>query len=35
MVVNGDDVNDVGDGGVTFDGHSVCFFSFDGVDSPS
>ena len=32
MVINGDDVNDVGDGGVTLDGHSICFFSFDGVE---
>ena len=30
MMVNGDDVNDVGDGGVTFDGHIFC--SVDGLD---
>ena len=27
MVVNGDDIDDVGDGGVAFDGHRVCFLS--------
>ena len=31
MVVNGDDVNDVGDGGVALDGH--IFQSVDGDDS--
>ena len=30
MVVNGDDVNDVGDSGGTFDGHIFC--SVDGLD---
>jgi len=27
VVVNGDDIDDVGDGGVAFDGHRVCFLS--------
>ena len=30
MMVNGDDVNDVGDSGGTFDGHIFC--SVDGLD---
>ena len=30
MVVNGDDVNDVGDSGGTFDSHIFC--SVDGLD---
>jgi hypothetical protein len=36
VMVNGDDIDDVGDGGITFDGHRVCFFiRFDGDESPS
>lgn len=32
-MVNGDDVNEGGDGGGAFDGH--IFVRFDGVESPS
>ena len=35
MVVNGDDIDDVGDGGVAFDGHGIVYFiRFDGGRFP-